>query len=185
MRFSFLLAMVLGFLPSQAYACGGASISKFAIDLYFYAIAFSPAYILIFILKIFLSCYLTKKSLSGRMWASGFLPLVSGILLTTGFHHLYMRGPSEYSSLVIKSVLSIPVVAIMFSMSYHLEKRLFIDDTKPKENKKTIIVINLVATFLITLWIWILASSFQCSSQASISKINASSVQIDNLSVFE
>lgn len=161
--------MVLGFLPSQAYACGGTTISKFAIDLYFYAIAFSPAYILIFILKIFLICYLTKKSLSGRIWASGFLPLVSGVLLTAGFHHLYMRGPAEYSPFVIKSVLSLPVVAIMFSMSYYLEKRLFIYGAKHQDTKK-IIIINFLATFLITLWIWILASSFQCSSQSSISR---------------
>ena len=182
MRFAVPFGILLVLCPEHAYACSGSRV--FLEGIYLHLWVFTPAYLFLFALKLFFYKLLIKFHSSRRFFIRGVLPLIGGILTCAVFFAFYSEYDLDRG--IVLPVMFMPLAACIFAMSYAAEKELMADKLQIKKNRNYFVSINLIVSLLLSLWFSMLLLGLQCSrSSGNLIKLNASSIQMDNVSVFE
>ena len=163
MRGLWLLAF-LCVMPSQAYACAGKS--SLAQNAYLYLVLFTPAFLVVYLLKTLLCCHLARKPVSAQMWKAGFAPLAVGIILGTVFFYMYSDA-SELRSAVYFG--SIPPMAALLYAAFKLSEHKLSFAAEAGLINGGQIVVNVISSLFLSLWIVLAGGSIQCSGSESIS----------------
>lgn len=173
----FVGVLLLMFTPVQAYACTGGG--NFLEYLGFNSLFLSIWFLLLLAFKGLLYRIKLREPVFLRILKAGIVPLITGILLSSVYGTFH--GKILSIDRIVSQVTFIVVMTIVTFLLLHFADRKLFSSAK-LELLGVQRPINLLIAILFSVG---MTGELQCSSQSSISKINASSIQMDNVSVFE